>query len=53
MERTDFLPKAISLLRQWHKGETGGAGQFLLSTNTIEFLDKFDKEACHILKEDA
>ena len=42
-EEQEVLHEAVSLLRQWHKGAPGGAGPFLLSTNTINFLDKYDK----------
>jgi len=51
-QKENFLHKAISLLRQWRQGCSGGADQFLLTTNTINFLDRFDKEACNTLKED-
>jgi hypothetical protein len=50
-KREDYLKKAIDLLRKWRTGQKGFSGQFLLTTNTIEFLDEYDKAV--IIKEDS
>lgn len=38
----EFLKAAVGLLRRWQKPNNGTA-QFLLTTDTIQFLDKYDK----------
>ena len=42
-EEESFLHTSISLLRKWREGASGTAGQFQLTTGTINFLDKYDK----------
>lgn len=42
--------KAIKYLRKWLDKKNSATAQFMLTTNTIEFLDKYDKSV--FLKEE-
>lgn len=39
----DFAAQGVSLLRRWRTGSSGASSQFCLTTDTIDYLDKYDK----------